>query len=53
MVKTYLIKIQLENLLGKDLIYYSKGNTAMKKFDDFKNGIKLFEKIKSGDMKLE
>ena len=28
-----------------DLIYYFKGNTARKRFDDFNNGIKLFEKI--------
>ena len=36
-----------------DLIYYFKGNTARKRFHDFNNGIELFEKIKSGKMKLE
>ena len=34
-------------------MYYFKGNTARKRFDNFNNGIKLFEKIKSGEMKLE
>ena len=36
-----------------DLIYYFKGNNGGKRFDDFENGTKLFEKNKSGDMKLE
>ena len=36
-----------------DLIYHFMGDTASKKFDGFKNRIKLFEKLKSGDMKLE
>ena len=35
------------------LLYYFKGNTARKRFDDFSNGIKLFEKTKSGETKLE
>ena len=35
------------------LIYYFKGNISRKRFDDFTNGIKLFEKIRSGKMKLE
>ena len=28
-----------------DLIYYFKGDTARKIFDDFKNGMKLLEKL--------
>ena len=36
-----------------DLIYYFKGNTARKRFDDFNNGMELFKKIKSGEIKLE
>ena len=35
------------------MIYYFKGNSTSKTFDDFNNGIKRFEKIKSGEMKLE
>ena len=35
------------------LIYYFKGNTVLKIFDDFNNGIKLFEKRKCGEMRLE
>ena len=35
------------------LIYYFKGNTARKTFDDSNNGIELFRKIKSGEIKLE
>ena len=27
-----------------DLIYYFKGDSARKRFNDFENGIKLFEK---------
>ena len=34
-------------------MYYFKGNISRKRFDDFNNGIKLFEKIRSGKMKLE
>ena len=36
-----------------DLIYHFMGDTASKKFDGFENRIKLFEKLKSGDLKLE
>ena len=36
-----------------DLIYYFNGSTTKKIFDDFDNAIKLFKKIKSGDMMLE
>ena len=35
------------------MIYYVKDNTAKKRFDDFNNGIELFRKIQSGEMKLE
>ena len=35
------------------LIYYLKGNTARKIFDDFDNRIKHFGKIKSDDAKLQ
>ena len=34
-------------------MYHFKGNTAKKRFNDFENEIKLFEKIKSGGTKLE
>ena len=34
-------------------MYHFKGNSTRKRFDDFNNGIKLFEKIRSGKMKLE
>ena len=33
-------------------MYYFKGNIDRKRFDDFNNGVKLFEKIRSGEMKL-
>ena len=36
-----------------DLIYYFKNNTAKFFFNDFDNGIELFGKIQSGEMKLE
>ena len=47
------IKELTNEINQNDLIYYFKGNTARKRFDDFNNGIKLFEKIESGEMKLE
>ena len=47
------IKPLADKINHNDLIYYFKGNTARKRFDDFNNGIKLFGKIKSGEMKLE
>ena len=34
----------IEEKSFNDLIYYFSGNIARKKFDDFENGIKLFEK---------
>ena len=36
-----------------DLIHCFKGNTARKRFDNFNNGIELFRKIQSGEMKLQ
>ena len=36
-----------------NLIYYFKGDTAKKMFNDFDNGKKLFRKIQSGEMKPE
>ena len=47
------IKELINKINQNDLIYYFRGNTARKRFDDFTNGIKLFEKIKPGKMKLE
>ena len=38
---------------ANDPIHYFKSDTPWKKSDDFENKINLFEKIKSGDMKLE
>ena len=55
--QTTTIKVQgrkqIDAINPNDLIYYFKGNTAIKRFDDFDNGIKFFNKIKSGDIKLE
>ena len=34
-------------------MYYFKGNTAKKRSDDFDVRTKIFNEIKSGDMKLE
>ena len=36
-----------------DLIYYFKNNTARKNSNVFDNGIELFRKIQSGEMKLK
>ena len=35
------------------LLYYFEGDSEKERFDEFQNGIKLFDKIKSSDMKLE
>ena len=35
------------------MIYYFKGNSDRKRFNDFNKGIKLLEKIRSGEMKIE
>ena len=46
--------IQLNNAaIFDDLIYYFRGDTARKRFDDFKDAINLFEKIKSDEMNIE
>ena len=47
------IKELTDEINDNDLIYYFKNNTAPKDFNDFENGIELFRKIKSGEMKLE
>ena len=55
LVKKRFDKIfELTNEISQnDLIYYFKGNSTSKTFDDFNNSIKRFEKTKSGEMKLE
>ena len=35
------------------MVYQFKGDTSRKRSDDFKNGIKVFVKIKSVDIKLQ
>ena len=47
-IKELIYKIENDNL-----IYYFKNNTAKIHFNDFDNGIELFRKIKSGEMRLE
>ena len=44
---------QTHEINQNDLIYYFKGNTARKRFDYFNNGIELFKKIESSELKLE
>ena len=34
-------------------MYYFKGNTPRKRYDDFNNGMEFFRKIQSGQMKLK
>ena len=34
-------------------MYYFKGNTVRKRFDEFNNGIEHFRKMQSGEVKLE
>ena len=61
MVKVYIFKKSLKDLIEKDLnetnfddiVYYFKGDSSSKRFDYFKIGRKLFEKMKSDDIKLE
>ena len=36
------IKELIDNINQNDLIYYFKGNTFRKRFDDFNNGVELF-----------
>ena len=47
------IKELTDEINRNDSIYYFKGITFRKRFGDFKNGIELFKRIKSGEMKLE
>ena len=47
------IKKLTDEINHNDLIYYFKGNTSRKKFDDFNNGIELLRKMQSGEIKLE
>ena len=47
------IKELTNEINQNDLMYYFKSNTSRKRFDDFNNGIELFKKIKSHEMKLE
>ena len=47
------IKELTNEVKQNNLIYYFKGNTARKRFDNFNNSIELFKKIKSGKIKLE
>ena len=47
------IKKLTDEIDNNDLIYYLEKNTARKNFNDFDNGIKLFRKIQSAEMKLE
>ena len=47
------IKGLTDEINQNDLTYYFKGNTFRKRFDEFNNGVELFKKIKSGEMKLE
>ena len=43
----------IDEINQNDLTYYFKFNTSRKTFDFFNNGIELFKKIKSGEIKLE
>ena len=46
--------IKLTNEISQnDFIYYLKGSSTRKRFDDCNNGTKPFGKIRSGEMKLE
>ena len=47
------IKELTNEINQNDLMYYFKSNTSRQRFDDFNNGIELFKKIKSREMKLE
>ena len=62
-IKTYSTNQSQKDLPGKkkiinkidqnNLIYYFKGNTARKRFDNFNNDTELFVKRKSSETKLE
>ena len=43
----------MDEINFEDLICYFKGDSSWKKFYDFRNGIKLFGKVKSSVIKLE
>ena len=47
------IKELTDEIDHDDLIYYFTGNTAIKIFDHFNNGMELFRKIQSGEVNLE
>ena len=47
------IKELTDEINHDDLIYYFTGNTAIKIFDHFNNGMELFRKIQSGEVNLE
>ena len=47
------IKELTNEINHNDLIYYFKGDTASKIFDSFNNGIELFRKMLSAEIKLE
>ena len=47
-------KIELtEKINLDDLTYYCKDNSAPQKFDNFDNGVTLFDKIKNGKIMLK
>ena len=48
---TYLPKERFKTNQN-DLIYYFKSSSTRKRFEDFNNGIKLFEKLRLVEMKL-
>ena len=48
-----LVDERFDKINPDDLIYHFRGNTARKRYDDFKNEIKLFNELKSVDMQLE
>ena len=43
------IKELSDEINSDDLIHHYRGNTARKRYDDFKTEIKLFNKLKSVD----
>ena len=46
------IKELTNEINQNDLIYYFKSHASRKRFGNFNNGIELFKKIKSGEMRL-
>ena len=47
------IKELTDEIDHNNLIHYYKNNTTPKDFNNFENGMELFGKIKSGEMKLD